>query len=205
MHVKTDIGRKFLNILDSSFPQSNPLRKIFHRSSVKIAYRTSPNLQQIIAKHNNKILRQGLKIKERMCNCRIGRICPLNGKCLLKNIIYQAIVKVDNEIHTYIGLTSTTFKDRLYNHTQSFKNEKLKNSCKLAQFIWNLKNNGKNYEVTWKLINRAHPYSVASNICSLCILEKYYILYFPNMSTINERSELVNNCRHKSAKLLDKG
>ena len=168
---------------------------------------TSPNLGAIIAKHNAKILKAEKNQPEKECNCRAGKPCPLGGKCLLKNIVYQAIVTETEtkKVNTYIGLTSTTFKERLANHNQSFKNQNLKKSCKLAQFIWNLKDNNSNFTIEWKLIGRAAPFSVSSNLCRLCILEKYYILYKPTMATINRRSELVSNCRHKSKQLLDKG
>ena len=137
----------------------------------------------------------------------MNTICPLEGKCMNKNIIYQASVtqEMSGKVDTYIGLTSTTFKARLANHQQAFKNKNLQTSCKLAQFIWGLKEKNIDFNIKWKLIARGAPYSITSNTCKLCTLEKYYILYKPTMATINKRSELVNNCRHKSKQLLDKG
>ena len=145
--------------------------------------------------------------KDIECNCRKNTICQMEGKCMNKNIIYQALVtqKGSEKVDTYIGLTSTTFKARLANHQQAFKNKNLQTSCKLAQFIWSLKEKNIDYSIKWKLIARGAPYSITSNTCKLCTLEKYYILYKPTMATINKRSELVNNCRHKSKQLLDKG
>ena len=37
---------------------------------------------------------------------------------------------------------------------------------------------------------------VSSMKCNLCTLEKYYIIYHPNMCTLNSRSELISTCRH---------
>ena len=152
-------------------------------------------------------MKKGSAIKERECNCRKNVICPVNGKCLSKNIIYQATIKenISQKEETYIGLTSTTFKERLANHLQTFKNENLQKSCKLAQHIWRLKNKNIEYSISWKLIKKASPFSITSKICNLCVLEKYFILYKPYMGTINKRSELTNSCRHKSKQLLDKG
>ena len=44
--------------------------------------------------------------------------------CLTKNLIYQATVveTAQAKQETYIGLASTSFKDRFANHKQSFKN-----------------------------------------------------------------------------------
>ena len=107
----------------------------------QISYRTCPNLKSIIAKHNAKILKRGASQKDIECNCRKNTICPIEGKCMYKDIIYQALVtqKGSEKVDTYIGLTSTTFKARLANHQQAFKNKNLQTSCKLAQFIWGLK------------------------------------------------------------------
>ena len=55
------------------------------------------------------------------------------------------------------------------------------------------------------MITKASTFSIAANVCNLCVIEKFYILYKPKMATINKRSELVNNCRHKARQLLDKG
>ena len=58
---------------------------------------------------------------------------PLQGQCLNKNIVYQASVTSKNKTETYIGLISTDFKTRVANHKQTFKNNNLISSCKLAQ------------------------------------------------------------------------
>ena len=94
------------------------MSKICNRICIKVSYRTSPNLGAIIAKHNAKIMKNGQKVQDRECNCRAGKKCPMEGKCLHKNLIYQATVKELNsgKENTYIGLTSTTFKERLTNH-----------------------------------------------------------------------------------------
>ena len=56
--VTTNIGKKFLNLIDESFPPGNPLRKIFNRQTVKVSYSTTPNMAQIISGKNKKILQE---------------------------------------------------------------------------------------------------------------------------------------------------
>ena len=121
---------------------------------------------------------------------------------MASNIIYQATVTTAQTNHTYIGLTGTKFKSRLANHKASFKNEDLASSCKL---VWKLKEQKVEHNITWKLITRAQQYSPTTNVCNLCTKEKYFILYKPEMATINKISELISSCRHKSSKLIDKG
>ena len=45
----------------------------------------------------------------RTCNCRIPRNCPVGNKCITKDVIYSATVYSGNNVHKYIGATSTTF------------------------------------------------------------------------------------------------
>ena len=204
-NVKTDVGRQFLSILDRVFNRNHLLKSIMNRNWCKISYRTTPNLAAIISSHNKKILKSGVEDTERLCNCRKGHQCPLDGKCLSRNLIYQATVSTDRSEETYIGLTGTTFKERLANHKASHKNPDLQKSCKLANYVWKIKEKKIKYDITWKILGRAAPYSSISNVCNLCIHEKYFILYFPGLGTLNRRSELTCGCRHKNSLLIDKG
>ena len=45
-------------------------------------------------------------------------ICPVDGKCQTKGVIYQATVIDTGSSKTYTGLTSRRFKDRLYEHSK---------------------------------------------------------------------------------------
>ena len=40
--------------------------------------------------------------------------------------------------------------------------------------------------------------------CALCTREKFYILFKPEMASLNKRQEVFGFCRHKEAKLLEK-
>ena len=111
----------------------------------------------------------------RTCNCPKTKTCPLQGKCLLDNVVYQARVKSDNSEETYIGLASTTFKSRLGNHHKAMKNSKYRHDTTLSLHIWDLKDKGEDYEINWKFIGRAQTFSPISGICNLCTLEKYVV------------------------------
>ena len=174
-----------------------------------MSYETTPNLQQIIASHNKKLISKAKETPEikKLCNCRKGQPCPLDGKCLSENIIYQATITPNSgKEETYIGLTSNKFKTRLANHKAALKNKNLAKSCKLAEYGWRLRENNNDIkEIKWKILGTAPTYSSISNICSLCIKEKFFIIYNPELGTLNNRKELTCGCRHKSKLLLDKG
>ena len=52
--METNIGAKFLALIDRCFPRGSIMAKVFNRN--KISYRTCPNMKQILAKHNKKII-----------------------------------------------------------------------------------------------------------------------------------------------------
>ncbi|KAL9960709.1 hypothetical protein ACROYT_G034196 [Oculina patagonica] len=96
-NVKTNIGRQFIRLIDKCFTVGHKLRKIFNRNTLKLSYSCMPNIQQIIDGHNKAILRTNTKQPQDQaartgCNCRKKNECPLNGECLSKEIVYQAVV-----------------------------------------------------------------------------------------------------------------
>ena len=62
--VRTNVGKEFLGLLDKCFPPQHPLRKLFNRKNVKVSYSTTPNMEQIIAGKNTKVLTE-IKEKEK--------------------------------------------------------------------------------------------------------------------------------------------
>jgi hypothetical protein len=159
------------------------------------------NMNDIISTRNNHILNSTTADPdERTFSCpkKSKADCPLDGQCLVKNIVYRATVTTaSSPTKQYIGLTSTTFKERLANHTQSFKNKAMSNASELSKHLWNLKNKGETFNLKWSIVQRAAPYHPASKRCNLCLAEKYHIMTAPKHCTLNKRSELVSSCRHK--------
>ena len=206
-NVKTRVGDEFFKLISKHFPKSNPLSKIINRHTVKMSYSCTPNMGKIISAHNSKLLERESNAKEKKCSCSKGEVCPLDGNCFLKDIIYQATVTTTEdppkEDH-YVGLTSTTFKERLGNHKTSFNHAQHGKRTELSKHIWKLKRKNIGYEVKFKLLDRAKPYSPVSGVCNLCLSEKYYINFHPEISTINKKDEINGFCRHKSMVLLDK-
>ena len=118
--------------------------------------------------------------------------------------MYQATVKntTNGTVETYIGLASTTFKERLAIHKQSFKRRDL-NQTTLSSHIWLLKDNEKNFNIKYKIIDRGRPYTAGYKKCGLCTKEKTWIITRPDMGTLNKRTELTTKCRHRDKFLLD--
>ena len=169
------------------------------------------NMAQIISGHNAKQLNEE-KEKERECNCPQTKVCPLDKKCLSKNVIYQATVtKPNQETENYVGLTSTNFKARLAVHKQTFEDEFGTSQTALSRHIHKLKKKGfnptwnpPNPDVTWKLIDRGKSFTPVTGVCQLCIKEAFYILFRPELAKLNSRSEIFSACFHQKPSLLIK-
>ena len=165
-----------------------------------------PSLKNIIDGHNKNILVNSETAnsdkQDRKCNCRNKESCPLEGKCLSKNVVYQAKVTSNNQTETYVGLTESEFKTWYNNHKSTFNNSNRKNSTELSKHIWQLKENNSKFTIEWSILSHASPYSNNSKRCNLCICEKFYIICKPGIATLNKRQELVNTCRHSSKFLL---
>ena len=202
-NVKTNVGAQFFKLLDSHFPKGHPLHKALNRNTVKMSYRTTPNLKKFISSHNAKILNKSQE--DLPCNCTNKEECPLEGKCRAKNIIYQAEVKseqVPPTVETYVGLTATEFKLRYSNHMTSIRHNKT--STTLSSHIKKLKSEKVKYTLKWKIVGRAQPFSPVTGVCALCTLEKFFIITKPHMATLNRKEEIFNYCLHKRKLLLDK-
>ena len=94
-NVSSNIGANFLKILDKVFTTDHPLHKIVNKNCIKVSYRCTPNLGAIISSHNMKLLNEDKvpQLNDKECNCRLkpGTECPLDGKCLTRNILWNKI------------------------------------------------------------------------------------------------------------------
>lgn len=215
-NVKTNVGKKFLELVDKCFPPNNKLHKIINRNTVKVSYSCMDNIKQEISKHNKSVLNENNPNEIiPVCKHKKGNVCPLGGKCKTKGVIYQAkVTRTDNsKEETYVGLAATEFMARYNNHKSSFKKKEddaepgtaqstSPGGTALSQYIISLNDKNIDFTLSWKIIDRGKPYSPESNRCRLCLKEKYYIVCKPGLATLNKRSEMFAACRHRSKFLL---
>ena len=96
-------------------------------------------------------------------------------------------------------LCKTELKARYYNHVQSFRHREKSKATELSKYVWLVMQDfGSNPIIPWKITCNAKPYRHGSRQYNFCHAEKYYILTANTSTTINERTELVSNCRHKN-------
>ena len=99
-------------------------------------------MAQIITAKNKKLLAIVEEVKK-TCSCPKNKECPLEGKCMLCNIVYRArVIQEGGQEKSYIGLTSTDFKSRLAVHKHSMLNEN-DNQTALSKHVRHLQNGNK--------------------------------------------------------------
>ena len=204
-NVATNVGAKFLKIIDKCFPPSNPLAKIINRNTVKISYRCMPNMGQVINKHISKISKQNEAPPPiRNCNCQRGPLtCPVDGACLTRGVVYQATVtrEDDQSQETYTGLTSRSFKERWDEHKADMRHIN-REGTGLSEYVWKLKTQNTPFNINWKILTRRQAFNPSKKSCDLCLTEKYYIMFRSEGATLNKRSEIFATCRHRLKPLL---
>ena len=98
--VKTNVGKKFFQIVDQVFKKS-ALGCIFNRKSMRVSYCTTTNVARVIGGHNSKLTAASAEaeaerpaVPARTCNCTKANRdnCPLGGECLVSSVIYSAKV-----------------------------------------------------------------------------------------------------------------
>ena len=206
-NVSTNIGAKFLKIIDEKIPED--VRKYFNRNTVKVLYRCMPNMKNYIDRHNTKLMKSmnnnNNNTSSERCNCIASKKqdCPLPGRCAAENVVYRATVERqdDKTSETYTG-QSTSFKARYSKHKSSFKYPAQRNSTKLSSHIWKLKDLNVPYTITWDIATRAPSFNPTTKICRLCLTEIYHIMFLKEGATLNKRNELFGYCRHRSKHLL---
>ena len=203
--ISTNIGQKFLNLLDTCFPPGHELRQVINRNTVKISYSTMPNMAQQLNQHNIKV-RKGKEPASGGCNGhRGGKECPLPGNCMAKGVVYGAEVTDLNtgRKETYTGLTDGTMRDRISKHESNGRHRD-QPGTRLSAHVWELKDKNHPYRIDWKIISRASSFNPTTGMCRLCLKEKYFIMFSPTTASLNLRSEIYTSCRHRKGKLLDK-
>ena len=202
--MTSNLGKQFLQLIDKHFPKDRKdnLQKIFNRHTLKISYRTTPNMKSIINAHNSKVLadhnKQTAK-RDETCNCRgeAKKACPLQGKCQTSTVVYKATVTTNTDTKIYIGSTEGTFKKRHYGHKSDIRNESNRHNTTLSHYIWDCKDRGEEPRVTWEIMKKCRKYRCGTRKCDVCLTEKLEILRERGRHCLNKRSELMRTCPHR--------
>ena len=121
-------------------------------------------------------------------------------KCLKGPVVYRAEVTANNKTEYYTGITGNTFKERVTSHFSDFRHIEQRHFTTLSNHIWTLKENNVDYDLVWNLVEESSTYNHTTGKCRLCNREKWHIMFNPEKSTLNTRSEFYSTCRHRLKK-----
>ena len=199
MAVKINVGKEFLSLLDMF--KGTPQGKQINRHKIKLSYSTMKNLSSHITASNLKRLKPKTASKPLQdCNCPNENIeCPVDGQCMISNVVYEAEIKTQHSTKSYIGMTGCTFITRWKEHRGNLRYKHQKGT-KLSNFVWKQKDFGKNIEmkdIKWSLKAKTAPYKAGARFCDTCLSEKTHIALANPSQILNSRKEIVSKCPHK--------
>ena len=116
---------EFLKAVDSFFPEGHPLCPIFNRNTLKVSYKTTANMAQVVSRDNKKLAtkipdKDALAISD--CNCQKSNLpCIMGGNCVPGCVVYQGAVtrKDTGKTDFYTGLSELSWKlviSKCHNH-----------------------------------------------------------------------------------------
>ena len=145
-----------------------------------------------------KVLNNTAQIEESW-NFRNKNNCPLDGKCLTPNIVYEAQI-TSNQLNyygkLYIETVETNSKQRFNNHTKSFNLEHYENYTELSKEYLTIKRNYFTRKVTCRIIRKCGPINTTKPKSYLCL--KLEIFSYKEDNILNKRSELISKCKHQN-------
>ena len=202
-NVETNVGRTFLQLTRKHFPKHHKFHKIFNTNTLKLSYCCTTNIANTIKQHNSKVLDEKSDNEISQCNGRAKNTCPMEGKCLVKCIVYKAEVSTIKDNFVYFGASEGEFKTRYNNHTKSFRHRRYEHDSELSKCLWKLTDEQKDYDLRWSIAARASPYKCGTRRCDLCLTEKAIILRSEHRGLLNKRTELISKCRHRNKLILN--
>ena len=66
--IKTNVWKIFIKRIVKHFPKHHIYYQIFDNTTIKLSYSCMPNMENILIKHNNKLIFQSFEQPTQMCN-----------------------------------------------------------------------------------------------------------------------------------------
>ena len=158
------------------------------------------NFKSHITSSNQKKLKPKVACPELECKCtNVNMQCPVDGQCMVSNVVYQAEIKSRYNTKLYIGMTSRPFITRWKEHRGNLRHQHQKGT-KLSNYVWKQKENGTNIkteDILWSLKAKSVPYRAGARFCDTCLSEKTHIALAPPREILNSRKEIISKCPHK--------
>ena len=103
----------------------------------------------------------------------------------------------------YIRQTTQKVKKRITEAKSDMNIESKKNSTRLSNYIWQLKEEKISFKVEWEIIMKAKEYKKGGKTCNLCSKERLKIMEQDRRTLLNSRDEVITECFHKRRHKLE--
>ena len=90
-NVKTN-GKTFMRLVYKHFPCHRKYYKLFNKTNIKLSCSCMSSMNNVIRKHNSKIMKDPTSSTIKTCNCLRRTSFPMDSKCLSECLIYKASV-----------------------------------------------------------------------------------------------------------------
>ena len=185
--VSTNVAKAFLQLVTKHFPRSHKLHKIFNRNIVKVSYSCVSNMSKIIKGHNKKVTSKPPDQRPK-CNCIKKVECPMEGNCLVNDIVYKCDITRPLSKKVYLGLAEGEWKSRFYNHKLSFKHKRYSNKTTLSSYMWHLKSvSSETPNLKLSVLRCIPPHWNISKKYLLCLYKKLEIVTYQNQKELLNR------------------
>ena len=194
-HVKTNISKVFLHLLEKHFRPHHCLHKICNKNNIKVSYSCMPNMAAIISRHNKAFLPQRTEPANTVppCNCRAKTSCLMKGLCCESYIIYKATLTSDGIAKNYYGCSETNLK------LASTTIIRALNVGKSVMPLSCLKLFGKpKTSLNGASQPTPQPYYLGARWCNFSLADKLFILGADPNTMLNKRLKLNGKCHHKN-------
>lgn len=152
-------------LIHKHFSHDTLFKKIFNKNNIMVSYSWTRNIDQYIAQHNNVTLNKYLSntnnnssCDDQQCNCCKSSVCPMNGKCMYKEVI-KVCIRHNDQIKSYFGSTANNWKKRFCHHKMTLNNKKYTNATALSKFYWGIKTYSYTPIINWEFIAKIMPFS----------------------------------------------
>ena len=194
--MKTNVGKISMTLVDEHFPRHHKYYKLFNKNNIKLSYSCMPSMNNVIPKHDSKIMKDPAPSTIKTCNGRRKTDYPMDDNYLSECLIYKASVNTTTNKY-YYGTCENTFKERYNNHYVLLELNLVKRTLNCL-YVWELKEKNINYFINWDIAMKSQKYVCGSRKCDLCICERLLNARADPNVLLNKPDELVSKCRHRN-------
>ena len=176
-----------MRLLNQHFFRHHKYYKLFNRKNIKLIYSFMPNMNNVIRKHNSKIVKNRTPCTLQLLS---KNRLPMNGNCLSECLINKVSVNTTTDKY-YFGTCENTFKERQNIHKSPFRNKSCDKNTELSKYVQELKERDINYFIDLGIAMKQPKYVWESRKCDLCNCEKVFVLRADPNVLLNKRDDDV--------------